>query len=519
MSTSSRSRAAIEFQDVVAATFVVGTDLIECDFLTIQAALTAIGPRGGGYILVLEGSYDELLTFPLAPVILRGCGRNTVIAPTSAGEIFAFPDGMPSPTLSVISDLAVEGDPALAQTLFAYKDQNSNQRLITERVFCTGVRKIDHIQAMDLTYTKLLDINHYNANFEPTATIANNVLCETPGAAGSFGGAITLEYHDCKLGDEFDAVSLGWHHDFDGDLLFNGLCWMNYSQDSEADGFEVEGSLIVFASGLTTVELNGPGWSSSECVESLTLIGPITYKLSGSWPGVWSNVLVNGSGTSIIVNGPGWDMSVNSSVSAQNAGVTVDILAGADDCRITGHFGDAVVAAIRTAALRTIIAPSSFSMSVGFTVMETGAADYTQICGGSTGLSGGGGLSLSGMSTTVNGSKNTFSYSSTADAYATICLNANIKGLDGIGTIRNTHATRSLTIKESVVDIQGNAASLETVVPALSDFLLDTLHGFVSGGVGTGYPPFVSYKAEVKSTVAGQTATYLFNFLGRGAIV
>ena len=503
-----------------AATLVVHPTPGIGDYTTIQNALNAIVALGGGYVLVREGSYDEQLTFPAdIPIVMRGCGDDTVIAPTAAGEVFAFPNGLSQFTYVVLEDLKVTGDPTIAQTAFAYKDTSAFWRVITNRVQIEGVRKIDDVQAADTTYVNLFEVHHYRPNFIPTATAANNVLCDTAGAAGALNAPIGIHYHDAKFTDEMTASATGWHWDFDGDMIYHGVCWTNLGQNSDQDGLEVEGSLIAYTVGAVQLELHGASWPSAESVLNLTLIGALTVKLSGIYPGVWTNVLTNGSGCGLIVNSNNWDLNVNSSVSAQHTGVTVDILAGADDVRIGGNFGDAVLAAIRTAALRTIVKPSNFNMTAGCSVLEAGSADFTQVVTGSTGLTTGGSISVIGASSTINGNKTNVSYSSTADAYATVCLNTNPKSFVGIGSIQNTHATRSLTIKETVVDLNGNTASLETVVPALSQLLLDTMTGFVSGGVGTAYPPYVSYKAEVKSTTAGQSATYLFNFLGQGAVV
>lgn len=75
-----RSRSAIEDVDVAAATFVVGTDLIECDFLSLSEAIANL-PTAGGTIYVLEGTYaiPASISLPDKPIKFIGSGRGATV--------------------------------------------------------------------------------------------------------------------------------------------------------------------------------------------------------------------------------------------------------------------------------------------------------------------------------------------------------------------------------------------------------------------------------------------------------
>jgi hypothetical protein len=190
----------------------------------------------------------------------------------------------------------------------------------------------------------------------------------------------------------------------------------------------------------------------------------------------------------------------------------IDVAAGALRSAITGcTFVPATVEEIRTAGDHLTVAASAGSPTLP-RVTETGAADsniFNEVDPAST---------IIGPLTRVNDALCVDSTDTTGDAYVTIAEFTNPKGLGGVGTIINTDGANSLTIKETVTDRFGNTAFLETAVPFGTPFLLDTLSGFMSGGTGTGFPPYKTYKAEVKSTVVATPATYEFHFSGQGAM-
>ncbi len=498
-----------------AATLVVDPVPGIGDYTTVQAALTAIGVLGGGYILVREGMYAENLTFPLdAPIVMRGCGDSTVIAPVGAGEVFAFPNGLAAQTYVVIEDIKVTGDETVAQTAFAYKDANSRWKLITNRVHITGVRKIDDIQARKTDYTAMIQVDHFSPRFIPTTSTGNNVLCATPVAAGAYTGATAIYYHDAILSDEVNSTTDGWHYDFDGDTIFIGTCWLQFESSSIVDGHEVQGSLISYAAAVLTLEVLGGSWPSFDSIENQTIIGPFQLKLSGGFDGNVSHLLVNGAAAGVILNRRGQKVDVSQGASVVAiTGVVVDILSGADDCRVSGSFMDAGVASIRTAALKTVVDGCDFSQVTGKTVLETGAADQTVI-DGCTGLGTGTGLTIIGPLTKVNGAMKSDKATSTTNALVAIVPTiTNPLGLFGFGTVKNTDGANSLDVKESFTDAFGTVSTLTTTVTFGNSLPLG-----LQQNIGTGFPPYVSYKAEIIDTVAGNHATFISHFTSQGAL-
>jgi hypothetical protein len=85
-------------------------------------------------------------------------------------------------------------------------------------------------------------------------------------------------------------------------------------------------------------------------------------------------------------------------------------------------------------------------------------------------------------------------------------------GIMGGGTVKNTDGANSLTVKESVTDLFGVSASVETVIPASYTYLLETLVN-----VDPGRPPYSNYKVEIKSTTPGNAATYDWFFSSMSA--
>jgi hypothetical protein len=89
----------------------------------------------------------------------------------------------------------------------------------------------------------------------------------------------------------------------------------------------------------------------------------------------------------------------------------------------------------------------------------------------------------------------------------------NPKGLFGIGVVKNTDGANSLDVKESFTDAFGTTSTLTTTVTFGSSLLLG-----LQQNIGTGVPPYVSYKAEIIDTVAGNHATFVSHFTSQGAL-
>jgi hypothetical protein len=100
---------------------------------------------------------------------------------------------------------------------------------------------------------------------------------------------------------------------------------------------------------------------------------------------------------------------------------------------------------------------------------------------------------------------------STADDYVNVVGHGNLHGLLGAGTLRNTHASRALTARETAIDFFGVVAVRETVLAAGEELDLD-----VMGEIEAGRPPYISYAVEVKSTVGATPATFKCHFVCTG---
>lgn len=491
-------------------TFVVHPTAGVGDYTTIQAALNAIQPLGGGSIIVREGSYNELLTFPAdCPIVLSGCGEKTILAPTSAGEIFAFPNGLTKITHVVIQDMAIQGNSAVAQTLNAYKDANSYWRLTTFRLKVTGVRVIDDVQDVDSTFTRVQRIYHYKPIFTPTTTVGVNKLAKSAASVGSYDGGISIIYRDALLGRQEETSVGGWSASFDGDFILDGNCELDLDGNLSCDGFQSIGTTwINQVVGTGTLEFFGASWIAGDGNGAINLAGALTLKLSGGQTQI-SALYMFAANTHLVLNGTRCDVNIHQGPSI--TGVVVDVLSGADRCIIRGTFTDSTTASIRTAAQKTVISGCTFAQSVGKTVIESGAADFTVI-DGCTGLNGGTGLTLLGAGTTVNGVKSVSASGSTSGSYVELFTHANPKGVVGIGTIKNTGGSNDMQVKETVTDAYGvtDATTVTTVSPG-DDYLLDPQTDF-----GSARPPYVSYKVEIKHPTA--ITTYSMRHTTEGAL-
>ena len=129
-----RSRAALENVDVAAATFVVGTDLIECDFLSLQEAIDN-APSEGADIYVLPGTYTQssALLSSAAPIAIRGSGQDvtTLDFGSVAGKFISIDHDAP---ISLF-DLTVYAGGSAGQYLYDVSTNYlGNQPILVENV-------------------------------------------------------------------------------------------------------------------------------------------------------------------------------------------------------------------------------------------------------------------------------------------------------------------------------------------------------------------------------------------------
>jgi len=466
-----------------AATFVVSPVAGVGDYMTIEQAVAA-APVQGADIYLREGTYAPVATIALPtdrPIKIRGAGAvgiAQITIPTGAA-IFSLAAG--STAEYSFSGFKGIGDSSVGQSLFS----------------------IDSA------------VDFYGDDVEVVDCESIVVTTTTP----------TVEFTDCLFAMTTADWSF-WRGTAGGKLVWN---YVNATRPATSSSNAISGAPEWV---VTTSYVGGTGYGAYALLHVL-------------WQGFkldFSDVTINGANskvdecdfTSVGISGVGASFICSDSFftgagssgfqlalqGAQNAiagcifdgaaTLGIDLAAGATDTAVSGcvfssNYG--------TAALRTASTGLVASANRGLLVVEIGPADnnrFSDIVAGST---------IIGPNTTVNGAlRKDDTGNSTGDAYATILDHTNPKGLLGIGTVLNTDGANSLTVKETVTDAFGNTVSVETVVLAGDDYMLDPQTNFDDGGGNIAYPPFVEYKVELKSTSMGNAATYELHHMSQGAI-
>jgi len=136
-----RSRSGIEGVDVAAATFVVGTDLIECDFLTLEDAMANL-PQSRGKIFILGGTFSLLTkqSLPNGPIRFEGSGEDSTIIDASGADFTIFESAFN--IQYEFTDMTVLGSGHVGSLFFAAKaGSGATPGFIGERLTVTGVEK------------------------------------------------------------------------------------------------------------------------------------------------------------------------------------------------------------------------------------------------------------------------------------------------------------------------------------------------------------------------------------------
>ena len=97
----------------------------------------------------------------------------------------------------------------------------------------------------------------------------------------------------------------------------------------------------------------------------------------------------------------------------------------------------------------------------------------------------------------------------TTGAFVQIVLQTAVKGLVGIGTIKNTGG-QDMEVRESVTDAFGVTDTVVTLVMPGNDYMLDIQTDFA-----TSLAPFVVYSVEVRHPVSA--TTFVLRHLAMGA--
>lgn len=406
-----RQRSAIEWQDIVAATFVVGEDLIECDYLTIDEAISNL-PVGGGKITCLTSTYKITSTITLPAdkdIVLEFVGGATIDPGTNAIFVFTIPAGLTGIRHHRIYNLTVVGGDVAGQGLLQTFDAGSKATIHFYDPNVTLLRNCFDHQAGDPLIDFACLIFVWGGDLIPPGT-GTGYLVKTNNTAGTFAYGSALYLNETRTLDLFN-LSYGWKVDYDGDMWLYGTD-LHISGANKINGLIPQGSQwIIGATNADTdsLETFGRSWDAEGPAYGFN-IWRLTLKLSNTdvtaspprYRGVWMS-----NKSKIIVNCKRAELNVTQYVDVFGApsGPAIDILAGANDCHIEGGFLEAgTTALIRTAALRTRIAEVNFSAASGInTILETGAADYTVVGEDNVGLQTGLGLGVTAANSVVIG--------------------------------------------------------------------------------------------------------------------
>lgn len=201
-----RSRNAIEFGDVAAATLIVGKDLIEADFLTIQEAIANL-PSTGGTIYVMEGTYSVPaggFVLPDKPVRIEGSGNGTVIDLAGAADP-AFSVGFVRDY--TITDLFVTGSVADVNRRVLSISVPATVRI--DRLTGTNIRTVIEItggttpivELRNSKFTLLDNVASWFVNGGGTTTLIRAYAVEVTGPLdkGGIFDPIPVELYSCTL--------------------------------------------------------------------------------------------------------------------------------------------------------------------------------------------------------------------------------------------------------------------------------------------------------------------------------
>lgn len=474
---------------VLAATRVVaasgGTDT------TIAAAISNL-PAEGGLILVKEGTYTitSAIVMPNKKVSIIGSGLGTFIQNTTTGaNVFEFGFAQDY----TFANFKFTGSNIATQSLF-YVTAAAN-------IHATRVRAISQQYTVNTTSTPTIHLT----DVESQATVH------------TWNGAGTGYFTGC----DFDYLGtgggiVGSPSIFAANTRFGtGLANPHYTLTTliMAGG--------TFSPGGTVDIVNCKMTGSIGCSEAWTISGPnaqlTSIRISGgnalltlSGSDAQINGMITGDGGRVVVSGVRPDIS-DFAMDGNNTGtIGLDILAAATNGRVVdGQILNHTTAGIRIASTGWVIDDIKFSESVPY--LEIGAADNNRI---GIGVHGFAGSTVIGPDTVVMGSrKKGVTGGITTDALVEQFTHKNLKGLLGIGTLKNTGGANSLDVKETAEDFFGITDSVTTTKAFGTDHTLSRQFNII----GTARPPYKSYKVEVKSTAAGFPTSFNLQHTSMGA--
>lgn len=470
-----RSRSAIEFQDVAAATFVVGIDLIEADFSNIQEAINN-APANGADIYILPGTYTmtTFLSSVDRPVTLRGGGINATILDFGA---------VAGKFISIDNDSTIN-----LKALTVWAGNQAGQYLYDVTANYLGH---EFVYVEDVMVGKFADTSKdiEGGFIGPILAFLTNVTILLQATAASYfadSGVATpgVNYFTCYDVTAYGqgAQRLKWGGFKNETSFYADACLFGCANFGSCKYVYLSASTILGGGGSSTVTL-----SSFYCFFIGSGLNDVT-------------VQINNDSTFI-----GCDSGTQYNLIDR----IIDIPAGVNGITITGcNFASWAVETIRNAGSNVNVSGCIGYVTGDVLVTETGAADsnnYWDIDAAST---------IIGPNSKVNNSKLSPFSTVTTNAFVTaLGPLVNPKGLRGSGVIKNTGGN-SMDVKELFTDAFGTVSTLTTPVPAGDELQLS-----LSQNIGTGRPPYVRYEVQVKDTVGGSHTTPSLEFNSQGAML
>lgn len=514
----SRQRSAIEWQDIVAATFVVGPDLIEADYLLPQEAVDNLPPEGGS-VYVLQGSYSAsaAVTLPIDKNVTMEFAAGAVIAfGATVAVAFAIPDGLTVARYYKLVNPQVTFTGVAGQDFIKISDQGGHANVDVYDCYVYRPGTLVNFAAYDVTF-----INPNNVKFHAGVAIpltGVSKLVAAPAVAGSYGGFCWISFQDTLLDNEFSYLE--WTFNADADIIIGGTgstTVTSIATGSACNGFAYFAANLYFGDGDFTVfgasfggtyfivrNIGGNG------VNSRVVVHDVGSRIEGY---VFNLCFKVGSLNTAYPSSQAFAVWFGANIAMANAAVEMI----SDACVLSGCFfqtgypngcvkiTDVKYCKVFDCHFRTAV--------TGKTVIESGTADENDIHD-NTGLTNGTGYTIIGPKTKVNNAVLADKATSTTNALVEIVPTiTNPKGLMGIGSIKNTDGANSLDLKETFTDAFGVTSSVTNTI-APGDYMI--MH--LQQSLGTGRAPYVSYKAEVIDTVAGSHATYVSHFTSMGSL-
>lgn len=106
----------------------------------------------------------------------------------------------------------------------------------------------------------------------------------------------------------------------------------------------------------------------------------------------------------------------------------------------------------------------------------------------------------------------------TTAALVAILTNTGTVGIMGIGSIKNTDVTNSLTVQETVIDKFGVTTTVSRTLGPGKFYMLDPQTSFNDLAGSESWPPFTSYVVKVVDAVAASHATFEMHYAGQGTV-